>query len=336
MSWPYCCPPHNMLKYQKIGGVYMKRLSLSCVLLFVFLLPPCHSFAGEATTVGGPCTTGLHRADWDALFQCVGSVWKRAAIWLGASSDACDSSHAGQIQWTGTAFQKCDGSGSWKDLGGGDANYYGLQNLTMVPYGKTVKSSTLQYTAKGSSTVSITSPAQISINGGAWTSSGTISTGQSLQLQITAPMADNATLSVNLTTGTKVDPWTITTAPSTWAQGGNSYNGYNIFSRWCRVGQSCSSGWCYYNCDGNGIVGCTMAAAVTTYAGSISIVDSQSPGSSGSYTTNTSSNAYVHVAVCPGTLSPPNPSGLLMTTPPYTRCNASDAGNVDSGCTIVY
>lgn len=306
------------------------------VLVLTLLCLNTLSFATEVTAIDSPCTTGLSRADWDAIFQCVSNKWKRAAYWLGTSSDSCDSGHAGQIQWTGTAFQKCDGSGSWKDLGVGDANYYGLQNLTMVPYGKTVKSSTLQYTAQGSSSVSITSPGQISINGGAWTSSGTISTGQSLQLQITAPMADNATLSVTLTTGTKNDTWTITTAPSTWAQGGNSYNGYNVFSRWCQVGKSCSSGWCYYNCDTSTQTGCTMAAGVTTYATSISIVDSQSPGSSGSYTTNNVSNAYLHVAVCPGTRSPPNPSGLLMTTAPYTHCDAYDAGNVDSNCTIVY
>lgn len=70
-------------------------------------------WAAETTGVGGACTNGQNAADWDTFFQCVGSVWKRSSLWLGASSDTCDSSHAGILQWTGSAFQGCDGS-NWK------------------------------------------------------------------------------------------------------------------------------------------------------------------------------------------------------------------------------
>ncbi len=87
----------------------------SLLLLSSILLLSPQANAAETTTVDGACTTGLHRADWDTIFQCVSSKWKRAAYWLGASSDTCPG-HAGQIQWTGSAFQKCDGT-SWTDLG---------------------------------------------------------------------------------------------------------------------------------------------------------------------------------------------------------------------------
>lgn len=80
------------------------------IISFALLLIPLVVFAAEITTVGHSCVAGNSRADWDAIFQCVSGTWKRAPLWLGTSSDTCDASHAGIIQWTGSAVQGCDGS----------------------------------------------------------------------------------------------------------------------------------------------------------------------------------------------------------------------------------
>lgn len=96
----------------------MRKPSLLLLLVLVFApfsITAFNVYAAEKTTVGGACSGDAAAADWDAIFQCVSSVWKRAAIWLGSSSDTCDSTKAGIIQWTGTSFQGCDGS-AWQSL----------------------------------------------------------------------------------------------------------------------------------------------------------------------------------------------------------------------------
>jgi len=103
-----------------LQGEVMRKPSLLLLLVLVFApfsITAFNVYAAEKTTVGGACSGDAAAADWDAIFQCVSSVWKRAAIWLGSSSDTCDSTKAGIIQWTGTSFQGCDGS-SWTTFGG--------------------------------------------------------------------------------------------------------------------------------------------------------------------------------------------------------------------------
>ena len=91
-------------------------------LLFLFLFPiavssPFPARAGETYTVSGACSGNASAADWDTIFQCVSDAWQRASLWLGASSDTCDATHKGILQWNGTAFTGCDGS-TWLTLGG--------------------------------------------------------------------------------------------------------------------------------------------------------------------------------------------------------------------------
>ncbi len=95
----------------------MRKRWFFLVLLLALTPFAITAYAAEKTTVGDSCSGDENRADWDAIFQCVSSVWKRAAIWLGSSSDTCGSTKAGIIQWTGTYFQGCDGS-SWASMGG--------------------------------------------------------------------------------------------------------------------------------------------------------------------------------------------------------------------------
>jgi len=100
----------------------LRRLLFFFIALFLLSLQS--SWAAESTNVGDSCTGALSRGDWDTIFQCVSSSWKRAPLWLGTSSDTCDSSHAGIIQWNGSDFTGCNGT-SWTSLvaAGGNDSY---------------------------------------------------------------------------------------------------------------------------------------------------------------------------------------------------------------------
>lgn len=148
-------------------------------------------------------------------------------------------------------------TGTWKDAdgvntGGSSGSYYGIQNLTMQPYGSLVTSNTLQYNGTIARAVSVTgegSP-KLRINGGAWVTSGTISPGQTIQLQAYAPNADAATHTVTFTTDEETNTWTIKTANATYVYASyiDGYGGggwcANIsgcsYIIYCQVGMACS------------------------------------------------------------------------------------------------
>jgi hypothetical protein len=75
----------------------------------------------EQRPYGSVCSGTGNGADWDTVFECNGSTWQRGPYFFGSSPDSCDSSHAGMVQWTGSAFQGCNGS-VWGSLGGGGAS----------------------------------------------------------------------------------------------------------------------------------------------------------------------------------------------------------------------
>lgn len=102
--WKSC---HKNKQYVRQEAM-KKRLILALCLFF--LGTPLVVWAAEVTSVGGACTTGTSRADWDSIFQCVSGTWRRAPIILGTGT--CDSAHAGAIQWNGSAVQGCNGT-SW-------------------------------------------------------------------------------------------------------------------------------------------------------------------------------------------------------------------------------
>jgi hypothetical protein len=132
---------------------------------------------------------------------------------------------------------------------GGGGSYYGIQNLTMQPYGALVQSSLLTFNGNTPEPISISGPGSpsLSINGGAWVSSGTISKGQTLQLQAYAPFANAASETINFTTGSEQDTWSVSTANATYIYA--SYlDGGGVCSNlsgcpqiiYCQVGTACS------------------------------------------------------------------------------------------------
>lgn len=94
----------------------MKAFRLLCLCVFcLLLLGSFGAQAQEKTTVGAACTTGQSAADWDTIMQCVGGVWKRAPLWVGTTTAACDASHAGVVQLYNGKIAGCDGT-NWINL----------------------------------------------------------------------------------------------------------------------------------------------------------------------------------------------------------------------------
>ena len=101
----------------------LRRRTLSAALVWAVLValaaePALAQVDGESVTPGATCPAGAvigkaDKADWDTFFECNASnQWQRGPYFFGATSDTCDSNHAGMVQWTGSIFQGCNGT-SW-------------------------------------------------------------------------------------------------------------------------------------------------------------------------------------------------------------------------------
>src|SRR5271169_2910 len=97
--------------------------------LALWASPALAQVDGEHYAPGATCPPGSTPGqavtpDWDTFFECNGSnQMKRGPYFFGASSDSCDSNHAGMVQWTGgsvspnNTFEFCNGS-SWITVNG--------------------------------------------------------------------------------------------------------------------------------------------------------------------------------------------------------------------------
>ena len=98
--------------------------TLSAFLLSAFILLSSNFSHAAQKQVGAVCKGDSSAYDWDALAQCDGARFIKAPLILGAAlsppyaTTACQSDKAGMIQWTGSAFQGCDGN-KWINLSGG-------------------------------------------------------------------------------------------------------------------------------------------------------------------------------------------------------------------------
>ncbi len=85
---------------------------------------------------------------------------------------------------------------------------------------------------------------QVSINGGAWVTSGTITNGQSLRVRLTSASSGSTTHAATVTVGGLSDNWTVATASriSCSAAGGTTVTMGGVTG--CKIpGASCPSGW---------------------------------------------------------------------------------------------
>ncbi|MFY9286942.1 MAG: hypothetical protein WAO98_00410 [Alphaproteobacteria bacterium] len=75
------------------------------------LVAPVTTEAAEKLTAGDACTSDTNVLDWDTVWQCVSSVWTRAALFIGTTSDTCDSTKAGKLRYNSGDLEVCNGGG---------------------------------------------------------------------------------------------------------------------------------------------------------------------------------------------------------------------------------
>ncbi|MFY9286943.1 MAG: hypothetical protein WAO98_00415 [Alphaproteobacteria bacterium] len=86
------------------------------LLSFLMTLPAASTLqAAEKLTAGGACTSDTNVLDWDTVWQCVSNVWVRAGLFIGTSSDTCDSTKAGKMRYNSPNMEYCNGT-AWTVL----------------------------------------------------------------------------------------------------------------------------------------------------------------------------------------------------------------------------
>ncbi len=144
----------------------------------------------EAHNFGSACTPDkTNGADWDTLFQCKNGIWQRAPYFFGASTDTCDTAHAGIVQWTGSALKYCDGT-NWSNIGStAGATMPDAFSLKFTAYDGSYNYTNIPTVTGGfSGTVPIQifpQTGQVNVNSGGWVAaSSSLSSGQTLQIRI--------------------------------------------------------------------------------------------------------------------------------------------------------
>lgn len=181
----------------------MKLAALTLALAFMLV-----GFSQTAFAVGG---TGI---SYDG---------HKGVIIVGDGLAACNGAKTGAIRYnSGTPnIEFCDGS-VWRMLAAssiacGSPTGLSFTNVTGQPTSTIVGSNTATITFSGcagsSLLASVTGAptAQISINGGGWTTSGSIQSGQTLQVRMTTSASANTTLTATVTVNATSANWTTTT-----------------------------------------------------------------------------------------------------------------------------
>ena len=141
---------------------------------------------------------------------------------VGMNALACSSTTAGAIRYNSSlaSLEFCNGT-AWGGLPAAATSCsapsgLSFTNLTSQSLGVTVTSNTATITFTGCSgsysvAVAGAATAQISINGGAWTTSGVISSGQTLRVRMTTSGSASTTLTATVTVNATSTNWTTTT-----------------------------------------------------------------------------------------------------------------------------
>ncbi len=245
--------------------------SFLCFSVFLIL---CHPSLAAEKLIGKSCSGDRNAADWDSIAQCNGSTYVKAPLMLGVATNytcnAATPANAGLLQWTGTSFMICNGT-AWQNISASSSgSYYGLQDINPATWWQLQKSGTITY--NGAETLPITvsgdSSAKISVNGGDWITSGTISKGQTLQVEMDSAAANSTTRTATITTGSQVMTWKVVTGSATKVRLKNyvCYNSYTT-TDYCVVGTDCTKS----HCDYESLHGTTTCGYITTFAGSSNI-----------------------------------------------------------------
>jgi len=182
--------------------------------------------------VGQPCGSLENSSDFDTLVQCTSSaagtsgVKQTAPVILGTvtappyAAVACDSSKAGMLQWTGTAFQGCNGS-TWLTLGGGATNTasnpFSFIDRTGVPFDTTIISNAITLGGFSGQLFAVCNPSCTGMyrNGIAVGMSANFSAGDTIAIELTSASTGLTATTASVTLGTTTSAtWTVTTNPN--------------------------------------------------------------------------------------------------------------------------
>ncbi|MGE0109849.1 MAG: DUF1566 domain-containing protein [Bdellovibrionales bacterium] len=217
-------------------GRRMRFIRNAIVLTFVcflYVVTPAHARTTASygqNAVGTSCNNVAKAADFDAIAQCNSGTgagtMQTAPIIVGTvtappySNTTCDSSKAGMIQWTGTAFQGCDGS-NWIDFAGSGSsstctpNAFSFTDQTEVTLDTAITSNIVTLGDDPFTCVSIIScPSCTALykNGAAVSTAGTAFLyGDSISVALQSASSSETTMSVEITAGTHSTTWSVTT-----------------------------------------------------------------------------------------------------------------------------
>lgn len=296
--------------------VMPRHTALSCLVisLYLFFTP---AFAAEKI-VGTTCKSDQNATDWDTIARCNSGTMVRAPYWFGASSDNCNSAHAGQMQWTGTSLQLCDGT-NWNNLvleSGTGPTAFGFTAQTGAALSSTITSNTvtLSGTFTNKTATCGTGCTAIAKNGtwGGTTVSG-FSAGDTIAIQQTSSASVNTATTASVTVGTTTSgTWSVTTLSDPCA-GSPS------------VGNVCADGTLYAGLSPDGNVKMYTTPCDLGMSGT----KESCTGTRGTYTWNDGSTNWVNTGYRSLTTGKANTAGLVAlgtTSPaPYLAARACTA-----------
>jgi hypothetical protein len=205
-------------------------------LLFLFgvvVFAPDHAVAGNqqgAACPGGAVAPIVNSANDDGnALVCISGTWQYPsyAFQTGAASagSSCTGYPTGAMRYNSTLtnMEFCDGT-NWRFLAAsttscGSPSGLSFTNLTSQSLSTSVNTlanpATITFSgcSGGGLSVSVSgaATAQISINGGAWVTSGAITSGQTLNVRMTTSSSASTVLTATVTVGGSSTNWTTTT-----------------------------------------------------------------------------------------------------------------------------
>jgi hypothetical protein len=147
--------------------------------------------------------------------------FSKGHIRVGASTTTCAAGVKGAIRWNDTdkTIEMCDGT-AWNRIasappaGCTGPNAFSFTDQTNQSLSTVITSNTVtpvNCAAALSATVSGGGTPQISVNGGAWTTSAAWNPGQTIKVRLTSSASVNTTLSAVVQVGTTSTTWNVTT-----------------------------------------------------------------------------------------------------------------------------
>lgn len=220
------------------------RIAATLILLGLFCALPQVARAAVDPTQGTSCTamaSGPISGSTDGLsvvqpgggnnLVCISGTWQYPQYVLGTAAasagSSCSGYPSGALRYNTTLnnVEVCNGT-NWEFLAAsttscGTPSGLSFTNVTSASLSTvyTSNSATITFTgcSGGALSVSVSgaATAQISVNGGAWGTSGAISSGQTLQVRLTSSGSVSTTLTATVTVGGSSTNWTVTTLSGT-------------------------------------------------------------------------------------------------------------------------